>query len=236
MIKTGSTILSALQRTFSFAWQEIGPKLNLEISMTKKKSLPSKWVYIVFWYLKSAGREEVSSPDWKFYCQQNNSIVEHRLLICLNRLNNSCYIHSNYLQLNWLCSRSGQCSKDSKTNLITLPQIILHFPSRVYSNNPCSKDWLCNTIFEPLFYICSLKKAKMTPWRLHQRALSSRTFFLSIFAVVSRGQVALDWQPQTTSATVVDYRQINIWLKGTISRKRKRTMTYSTVCLLEPPP
>lgn len=81
---------------FSLAWQEIGLKLNLEISMAeKKKSLLSKWAYIVFWYLKSAGRGEVSNPDWKLYCQQNNSIAVHRLVVCLNRPNNSCYIHSN---------------------------------------------------------------------------------------------------------------------------------------------
>ena len=87
---------SALQRTFYFAWQEIGLKLNLEISMAeKKKSLLSKWAYIVFWYLKSAGRGEVSNSDWKLYCRQNNSIAVHRLVICLNRRNNSSYIHSN---------------------------------------------------------------------------------------------------------------------------------------------
>ena len=63
--------------------------------LKKKKSLLSKWAYIVFWYLKSAGRGEVSNPDWKLYCQQNNSIAEHRLVICLNRPNNSSYIHSN---------------------------------------------------------------------------------------------------------------------------------------------
>lgn len=105
MIQTGTTILSALQRTFSFPGKEIGPKLNLEISMAKKKSLLSKWACIVFWYLKSAGRGEVSNPDWKLYCQQNNSIVVHRLVVCLNHPNNSSYIHPNYLQLNWLCSR-----------------------------------------------------------------------------------------------------------------------------------
>lgn len=74
----------------------------------KKKSLLSKWANIVFWYLKSAGSGEVSNHDWKLYCQQNNSIVEHRLVVCLNHPNKSTYIHSNYLQLNWMCSGEQQ--------------------------------------------------------------------------------------------------------------------------------
>lgn len=63
--------------------------------LKKKKSLLSKWVNIVFWYLKSAGRGEVFNPDWKLYCQQNNSIVMPRLVICFNCPNNSYYIHFN---------------------------------------------------------------------------------------------------------------------------------------------